>query len=71
MTNFQMSNPIYQIMNGWDVAWIYSLQVFLQIESDDLIPKMISVYYFTIVEKVIGLAMFSVFVVSYTRKVIK
>lgn len=71
MVHFQLENTIYQTMKGWNVAWIYSLQIFLQIESGDLVPKMISVYYLMIAEKIIGLAMFSVFVVSYTRKVIK
>lgn len=71
MDHFQLQNTIYQSMNGWEVAWVYSLQIFLQIESGDLIPNVLSAYYFMIVEKIIGLVMFSVFVVSYTRKVIK
>lgn len=71
MVHFQLENTIYQSMKGWDVAWIYSLQIFLQIENGDLVPNMLSAYYFMIAEKVIGLVMFSVFVVSYTRKVIK
>lgn len=37
----------------------------------DLVPRAISAYYFMVAEKIIGLSMFSVFVVSYTRKVIK
>lgn len=70
-TNFQIEGTLYQTMNAWNTAWIYSLQVFLQIESGDLVPKILSAYYLTVVEKIIGLSMFSVFVVSYTRKVIK
>ena len=66
-----MQNALYQSMKGWEVAWIYSLQIFLQIESGDLVPNVLGAYYFMIAEKIIGLAMFSVFVVSYTRKVIK
>ena len=69
--HFQMQNALYQSMKGWNVAWIYSLQIFLQIESGDLVPNVLGAYYFTIMEKITGLAMFSVFVVSYTRKVIK
>ncbi len=69
--HFQMENTIYQTMNGLAAAWLYSLQIFLQIESGDLMPNVISAYYFMIAEKIIGLAMFSVFAVSYTRKVIK
>ena len=60
---------IWGIVTGF--AWIYSLQVFLQIESGDLVPKVLSAYYLMVAEKIIGLSMFSVFVVSYTRKVIK
>lgn len=58
-------------MEAWNAAWLYSLQVFLQIEGGDLVPRAISAYYFMVAEKIIGLSMFSVFVVSYTRKVIK
>lgn len=71
MEHFQMQNALYQSMKGWEVAWIYSLQLFLQIENGDLVPNVLGAYYFMIAEKIIGLAMFSVFVVSYTRKVIK
>ena len=70
-TNFQIEGTLYQAMNTWNTAWIYSLQVFLQIENGDLVPKLVSAYYFMVVEKIIGLSMFSIFVVSYTRKVIK
>lgn len=70
-TNFQIEGTFYQTMNTWSMAWIYSLQVFLQIESGDLVPKIFSAYYLMVAEKIIGLSMFSVFVVSYTRKVIK
>lgn len=70
-TNFQIEGTFYQTMNTWSMAWIYSLQVFLQIESGDLVPKILSAYYLMVAEKIIGLSMFSVFVVSYTRKVIK
>ena len=68
---FEMQNVLYQTMESWKLAWIYSLQVFLQIESGDLLPSVTGVYYFMVTEKLIGLAMFSVFVVSYTRKIIK
>lgn len=71
LEHFQIQNTLYQSMKGWDVAWLYSLQIFLQIESGDLVPNVLGAYYFMIAEKIIGLAMFSVFVVSYTRKVIK
>ena len=69
--NFQMEGTLYQVMEAWNAAWLYSLQVFLQIEGGDLVPRAISAYYFMVAEKIIGLSMFSVFVVSYTRKVIK
>lgn len=69
--HFQIQNALYQSMEGWNAAWIYSLQIFLQIDSGDLVPNVLGAYYFMIAEKIIGLAMFSVFVVSYTRKVIK
>ncbi len=70
-TNFQIEGTLYQTMDEWKTAWIYSLQVFLQIESGELMPRILSAYYFMVAEKIIGLSMFSVFVVSYTRKVIK
>lgn len=69
--NFQIEGTLYRAMNAWDAAWIYSLQVFLQIENGDLVSKILSAYYFMVAEKIIGLSMFSIFVVSYTRKVIK
>ena len=71
LEHFQMQNILYQSMKDRNVAWLYSLQIFLQIESGDLVPNVLGAYYFMIAEKIIGLAMFSVFVVSYTRKVIK
>lgn len=67
----ELENPLYHSMNPLSAAWIYSLQVFLQIENGELLPTILSAYYLLIAEKVIGLAMFSIFVVSYTRKVIK
>lgn len=70
-TNFQIEGTLYQTMDVWNTAWIYSLQVFLQIENGDFVPKILSAYYLMVAEKIIGLSMFSVFVVSYTRKVIK
>lgn len=67
----ELDNPLYHSMNPLRAAWIYSLQVFLQIENGELMPTLLSAYYFLIIEKVVGLAMFSIFAVSYTRKVIK
>lgn len=71
VTSFQIAGTPYQDMNAWGIAWIYSLQVFLQIENGDLVPQILSAYYLMLMEKIIGLSMFSIFVVSYTRKVIK
>lgn len=68
---FTFQNPLFQSIESWNTAWLYSLQVFLQIEAGDIVPAVLYVYYIVMAEKVIGLAMFSIFVVSYTRKVIK
>lgn len=69
--HFQLADTVYQNINSEVTAWIYSLQTFLQIDNGDLIPKVADVYYLMVGEKIIGLMMFSIFVVSYTRKVIK
>ena len=69
--HFQLEDTIYQNINSGTAAWLYSLQVFLQIDNGDLAPRMAELYYLMVGEKIIGLMMFSIFVVSYTRKVIK
>ena len=69
--HFQLADTIYQNINSGTAAWIYSLQIFLQIDSGDLMPRAAEFYYLMVGEKIIGLMMFSIFVVSYTRKVIK
>ena len=69
--HFQLADTIYQNINSGTAAWLYSLQVFLQIDNGDLAPRMAELYYLMVGEKIIGLMMFSIFVVSYTRKVIK
>ena len=69
--HFQLADTIYQNINSGTAAWLYSLQIFLQIDSGDLMPRAAELYYLMVGEKIIGLMMFSVFVVSYTRKVIK
>lgn len=46
MEHFQMQNALYQSMKGWEVAWIYSLQIFLQIENGDLVPNVLGAYYY-------------------------
>lgn len=69
--HFQLADTVYENMNGRLVAWIYSLQIFLQIDSGDLVPQVAGIYCLMVGEKIIGLMMFSIFVVSYTRKVIK
>lgn len=30
VAHFQLENTIYQTMNGWTAAWLYSLQIFLK-----------------------------------------
>ncbi len=69
--HFQLADTIYQNINSGTAAWLYSLQIFLQIDSGDLMPRAAELYYLMVGEKIIGLMMFSIFVVSYTRKVIK
>lgn len=69
--HFQLADTIYQNINSGTAAWIYSLQIFLQIDSGDLMPRAAELYYLMVGEKIISLMMFSIFVVSYTRKVIK
>ena len=71
IVHFTFQNLLFQSVESWNTAWLYSLQVFLQIENGDIIPTVLDTYYIMVAEKVIGLAMFSIFVVSYTRKVIK
>lgn len=69
--NFILEHTIYNNMNSWVIGWLYSLQIFLQIDNGELIPKIPEIYYIMVIEKIIGLSIFSIFVVSYTRKVIK
>lgn len=69
--HFQIVDTIYENMNSWAAAWLYSLQIFLQIDSGDLMPQAAGIYWLMVGEKIIGLMVFSIFVVSYTRKVIK
>ena len=69
--HFQIVDTIYENMNSWASAWLYSLQIFLQIDSGDLMPQVAGIYWLMVGEKIIGLMVFSIFVVSYTRKVIK
>ena len=68
---FRMTETIYENMDSWAAAWLYSLQIFLQIDSGDLMPQVSGIYCLVVGEKIIGLTMFSIFAVSYTRKVIK
>lgn len=69
--NFILEHTIYNNMNSWVIGWLYSLQIFLQIDNGELIPKIPEIYYIMVTEKIIRLSIFSIFVVSYTRKVIK
>ena len=39
--HFLMQNALYQSMKGWNEVWIYSPQIFLQIESGDLVPNVL------------------------------
>lgn len=69
--HFRLADTVYENINSWAAAWLYSLQIFLQIDSGDLMPQTAGLYCLIVGEKIIGLTMFSIFVVSYTRKVIK
>lgn len=69
--SFSLIGTIYENMASGPVSFLYSLQVFLQIEPGDIIPSAGFVYYISILERIIGISVFSLFVVSYTRKIIK
>lgn len=68
---FSISNAFYETINPNVFYVIYSLLVYFQIEFGDIIILHKELFYIALIEKVVGLIIFTLFAVSFTRKVIK
>ncbi len=69
--SFNIKGTFYESMNQNIFYAIYSILVYFQIEFGDIIILNQDLFYIALLEKIIGLVVFTLFAVSFTRKVIK